>query len=101
MPQCGFILNLRVHVYNMRFIAEHFSAFADDPVDVVDRQSIAQHVMLGDEDHIGLIQLLVAVALHGQIRIQQAAVIACPLDGCTAVAALDFDVVSPVRLIHR
>ena len=84
----------------MCFISEGFSHFLNDAIDMINRKSTPKHIVLCDKDYIGLVQCVIRIALSGEIGIQQAAVISCPLCDCSTVTALNLDIVGTVFMIH-
>lgn len=84
----------------MCIIPEWFSGFLNDAVDVVDGKSTPQHIFFCNKDYICLVQCVIRIALSGEIGIQQAAVISCPLCDCSTVTALNLDIVGTIFMIH-
>ena len=83
----------------MRFVPEQCAGFSDRPVNMIDRVAIAQHIMLGDENDIGFVQLLIFITGFGHIGVDQAAVIPGTLHASAFIAALHLDIVDAVCFI--
>ena len=84
----------------MCFISEGFPHFLNDAVDMINRKSTPKYIVLCDKDYICLVQCVIRIALSGEIGIQQAAVISCPLCDCSTVTALHLDIVGTIFMIH-
>ena len=84
----------------MRPVTKFFPGLPNHAVDMINRKASLQNIIFRDENDIGFIQLVVAIARVRDIGIHQAAVIAGSSDLCTTVVALDLNVISPVLLIH-
>ena len=100
LPERRIVFNLGVYIQDMRFVPKQCAGFSDRSINVIDRVAIAQHIMLRDEDDIGLVQLFIFIAGFGHIGVEQAAVVPGAFHTSAFVVALHLDIIDAVRFIH-
>ena len=66
---------------------------------MINWMAATQHIMLGDENDIGFVQLLIFITGFGHIGVDQAAVIPDTLHASAFIAALHLDIVDAVCFI--
>ncbi len=83
------ILNLGIHIYDMRLILKQFPSFLYNPINMIDWEICFHNIIFCNEDYESLIQSLIQITWFGDIRINQCAVVSGPLRASTFVPPLN------------
>ena len=98
----GITFRHAVYINNVRTISKSLAIqLPYRAVNLVYRLASTHHVVLGDEDDVGVAQLAKVLARLERVRVHQRGVVPSPLRLRAIVRALDFDVIFPALGIPR
>ena len=88
-----------IHVNYMRFILKSHVIFFDYAVNMIERQTAFENIMLRNENHINFWQIANIFARHKYVCVNHRHIVPRPLFRCSFVIALNFDVVKLACLV--